>query len=534
MVLHHLRIVAAGMRAAFVLFAVTLLNAGCGGPQTSAGDTLIFGRNKDAVSLDFALAPDGNSLNVARSTSEGLTRYKPGSFDVEPSLATSWTESKDGKTWIFTLRNGVKFHDGTAFDADAVKFNFDRWRFTNNPYHKWGDFAYYASQFGGYPGTIARVTVLAPDRVEFGLTRPVAPLLVDFAMPSFSISSPAAVKSQGENYFLHPIGTGPYMLTEWVRDDHITLTAFPDYWGVKAKIKTVILRDIPDASTSLLALQHGDIDGWEYPQPDILPQIRKDPKLTVYHLPPNNLMFLSMNELHAPFTNVLVRRAIAEAIDTRAIVRDFYDPSAVPADEFLPAAVRPHGVVTPYAYDPVDARRLLAQAGFPHGFTTHLWFMTAPRPYLPEPQRVAEAIQQDLAKVGIQATMQGFEWGVYLAKVQGGEHDLALYGWSGDNGDPDNFLYALLDKDSARPPGANNVCFWKNDAFHALMMAGQVETDPVKRDAIYRKAILLVHDQVPAVPIAHNSPPTVFRSGVNGFIPNPDTAEDFNLMSLSH
>jgi peptide/nickel transport system substrate-binding protein len=534
MVIRHIGIVTAGARSAIALAALGLLLAGCGGSAPRSGDTLVFGRNKDAVSLDFAVAPDGNSLNVARSTAEGLTRYKPGSFDVEPSLATSWTESKDGRTWVFTLRHGVKFHDGTAFDADAVKFNFDRWRLTTNPYHKWGDFSYYASQFGGYPGTIANISVLAPDRVQFDLTRPIAPLLVDFAMPSFSISSPAALKLQGENYFRHPVGTGPYALSEWVRDDHITLSAFPDYWGVKATIKTVILRDIPDPSTSLLALQHGDIDGWEYPQPDALPQIRKDPQLTVYHLPPNNLMFLSMNELHAPYANVLVRRAIAGSIDVAAIVREFYDPSAVPAAEFLPSAVRPHGVVMPYVFDPVKARMLLAQAGFPHGFTTRLWYMTAPRPYLPEPQRVAEAIQQDLAKVGIQATLQGFEWGVYLAKVEDGEHDLALFGWSGDNGDPDDFLYTILDKDSAKPPGANNVCFWKNDAFHALMMAGQVETDPVKRDAIYRKALRLVHDQTPAVPIAHNSPPTVFRSNVKGFIPNPDTAEDFNLMSLSN
>ena len=224
----------------------------------------------------------------------------------------------------------------------------------------------------------------------------------------------------------------------------------------------MILRDIPDPSTSLLALQHGDIDGWEYPQPNALPQIRKDPGLVVYHLPPNNLMFLTMNELHAPFANVLVRRAIAEAIDTKGHrARVAYDPSAVPAAEFLPVAVRPHGVVTPYAFDAADARKLLAQAGFPHGFATHLWFMTAPRPYLPEPQRVAEAIQQDLAKIGIQATLQGFEWGVYLSRVQDGEHDLALYGWSGDNGDPDDFLYTILDKDSATPPGANNVAFWK-------------------------------------------------------------------------
>jgi peptide/nickel transport system substrate-binding protein len=534
----HRQMVGRRFCAALAVLAFIASSAGCGGANGtgSAGggangsDTLVFGRNKDSVNLDYAVATDGNSLNIARSTSEGLTRYRPGSFDVEPSLATSWTQSKDGRRWVFMLRRGVKFQDGTVFDAAAVRFNFDRWRLTTDPYHKWGDFSYYSSQFGGYPGTISDVKALGVDRIELDLTRPVAPLLVDLAMPSFSISSPTAVKAQGEDYFRKPVGTGPYQVTEWTKDDHMTLTAFAGYWGEKAKIKTVILRDIPDPSTSLLALQSGEIDGWEYPQPGALPQIQKDPNVTVYHLPPNNLMFVAMNELHAPFADVLVRRAINEAIDTKAIVREFYDPSAVSADEFLPAAVRPHGVKTAYPFDPTDARRLLAQAGFPHGFTTHLWFMTAPRPYLPEPQRVAEAIQQDLAKVGIQASLQGFEWGVYLSKVQNGEHDLAMYGWSGDNGDPDDFLYTFLDKDSATPPGANNVCFWKNDAFHSLMIAGQIETDPVKRDAIYRKALAVVHDQAPTVPIAHNAPPTVFRTRVKGFVPNPDTAENFNLM----
>jgi peptide/nickel transport system substrate-binding protein len=230
MVIRHRKFVNAGRGAARAIVAAGLLIAGCGAPPPTGGDTLVFGRNKDAVTLDFAIAPDGNSLNVARSTAEGLTRYKSGSFDIEPSLATSWTESRDGKKWIFMLRHGVKFQDGSAFDADAVKFNFDRWRLVGDPYHKGGGFSYYASQFGGFPGTIANVKVLAPDRVEFDLTRPVAPLLVDFAMPSFSISSPTAVKEKGSDYFRQPVGTGPYEVREWVKDDHITLTAFPGYW----------------------------------------------------------------------------------------------------------------------------------------------------------------------------------------------------------------------------------------------------------------------------------------------------------------
>ena len=513
------------------LFACSPHGSGSGS-GTSGGQTLVFGRNKDAITLDYAVAPDGNSLNVARNTAEGLTRYVPGSFAVAPSLATSWSRSADAKTWIFKLRHGVLFQDGTPFDAAAVKFNFDRWRLKNDPYHKGGDFGYYASQFGGFPGVIAGVDVIAPDEVRIDLTHPLAPLLADLAMPAFSFASPTALRTEGENYFRSPVGTGPYRVSEWVRDDHITLSAFDRYWGRKAAIQTVVLRDFVDPSTSLLALERGDIDGWEYPQPESLAELRKDPNLTMYHLPPNNVMFLSMNELHPPFNDVLVRRAINEAIDAKSIVRDFYDTSAVPADEFLPAAVGPHGVKVAYPYDPGDARRLLAQAGFPNGFATRFWYMTAPRPYLPEPQRVAEAIQADLSRVGIRATLQGLEWGVYVARVENGEHDLALFGWSGDNGDPDNFLYTVLDEDSAKPPGANNVSFWKNPQYHALMLAGQTEPDAAKRDGIYRRALELIHSDAPTVPIAHNAPPTVFRSAVKGFVPNPDTAEDFNLMYI--
>ena len=241
---------------------------GSNGAGNSAGpSTLVFGRNKDAVSLDPAVVTDGNSLNVAKETFEGLTRYRLGSFDIEPGLATSWTIGNNGKVWKFHLRHGVMFQDGTPFDAAAVKFNFDRWRLKDNPYHKalqaGEGYSYYASQFGGFPGVIADVKALGPDQVEFDLTQPVAPFLANLAMPAFGLGSPTAMKKEGEDYFRQPIGTGPYQVSEWVKDDHITLKAFPGYWGPKAKINTIILRDIPDAATSMLALQKGEIDGWE-------------------------------------------------------------------------------------------------------------------------------------------------------------------------------------------------------------------------------------------------------------------------------
>lgn len=512
---------------ALAVAAVILAGCGNSGNGSTGGTTLVFGRNKDAVKLDPAIAVDGMSLSVTHNTMEGLTRYAKGSFKIEPSLATSWSVDKTGTRWTFSLRHGVKFQDGTAFDAEAVKFNFDRWRLKDNPYHKWGDYSIYESQFGGFPGVLKDVKVLAPDRVELDFTKPSAPLLANLAMPSFAISSPAAVKSEGEDYAQKPVGTGAYQIGEWVKDDHITLKAFDGYWGAKPRLTTVILKDIPTPDSSLLSLQKGEIDGWEYPTPDSIAQISKDPQLKIYHLPQNNVMYLAMNELKQPFDNVLVRRAVNEAIDANALVKNFYDPGAFAATEFLPPAVWPTGVKTAYPYDPADARRLLARAGFANGFSTTLWFMTTPRPYLPEPERVAEAIQAQLKAVGISAKLEGFEWGNYLYKVYDGQHSLALFGWSGDNGDPDNFLYVMLDKDSANPPGAQNICFWKNDDFHKLMLAAQTTIDPTRRAELYRQALALVHDQAPLVPLVHNAPPTVFKKSVTGFVPRPDTYQDF-------
>ena len=521
-------------RIAFAVFVACAVfaSAGCSG-SANGTSTLVYGRNKDAVTLDPAFAPDGMSLSVVHNIAEGLTRYRAGSFAIEPALATSWTHDRSGMQWTFHLRHGVKFHDGTPFDAAAVKFNFDRWRLKDDPYHKGGDFSYYESQFGGFPGIIKDVKVVSPDTVELDLTKPSAPLLANLAMPSFSISSPSAIKNEGEGYAEAPVGTGPYKLAEWVRDDHITLKAFADYWGPKPKLATVILKDIPTPDSSMLSLQKGEIDGWQYPTPESLPQLAKDPSLTIYHEPANNTMFLAMNELKQPFDNVLVRRAISKAIDAGAIVKHFYDPGAFAATEFLPPAVWPNGVKTSYDYDPADARRLLARAGFPNGFSTTLWYMTTPRPYLPEPERVAEAIQADLKAIGINAVLEGFEWSNYLYKVQDGQHNLALYGWTGDNGDPDDFLYTVLDESNATPPGAQNVCFWKDATFHKLALAAQTTIDPVRRAAIYRQALAVLHDRAPLVALVHTAPPTVFKKSVTGYVPRPDDNQDFGALSLS-
>ena len=505
----------------------------CGGGNTSNnGPVLVVARVKDAVVLDPAQATDGMSLNITQEIMKGLVDFKLGGFDVEPAIAQRWTQSSDRRTWTFTLGPNLRFSDGTPIDAEAVKFNFDRWRLTGSPYHQAYPYAYYADMFGGYPGLIANVAVRGTNTVVFTLTRPFSPFLRDLAMPSFAIASPAAVKANLAGFGQTPIGYGPYVLKEWIKDDHITLQANPTWRGQRPAYTTVIVRDIPDQATSVLEMQRGDIDFLTDPRPDDARALANQRGLIVYDQPSNNNSYVAMNVQKPPFDKLAVRQAIAYAIDVRGIVRAFYAKGAVVADNWTPPGMLgANPAVTAYAYDPGKAKQLLAQAGLAAGFSTNLFYPTTPRPYMPEPQRVAEAIQAQLRRVGINVTLEPYEWGVFLDKVRRGEHEMCLIGWSGDNGDPDNFFYPLLDSDSARAkPNGQNYSFWMDDAFHRLMMAGQTASADGERGQIYRAANAMIHDQAPAVPIVHTTVPIVVKASIKGFVPSPDTHIAFEYL----
>jgi len=520
------------LRSAVLLAAFLIGGCGGGGGTNGAGgSTLVVARVKDAVILDPAQATDGLSLNLTQEVLWGLVRFKPGSFDIEPALAQSWKASSDGKQWTFTLRRGLKFSDGTPIDAAAVKWNFDRWRLPNNPNHGNDTYQYYAAMFGGFPGIITDVTAPNSSTVTFKLARPLAPFLHDVAMPSFAIGSPTAIRASHEAFALKPVGYGPYTVAEWVKDDHITLQANPLFkWVNKPAYSTVIIRDIPDQATSVLSLQKGDVDVLTDPRPDDAAQLAKQPGIKIYQQPSNNNSYLAMNLEKPPFQKLQVRRAIAYAINVTQIVHAFYSQGAIVADNWTPPQMLGENpAVKHYPLDVQRARALLAQAGATN-FSTQLYYPTAPRPYMPEPQRIAEAIQADLKAVGVNVTLAPFEWGVFLSKIRNGEHPMCLIGWSGDNGDPDNFFYPLLDQDSAQKPNAQNYSFWRDPNFHKLMLAGQATPDDSKRAAIYRQANAMVLDQVPAVPIVHTTVPIAFKSSIVGYIPRPDTAINFELL----
>jgi peptide/nickel transport system substrate-binding protein len=527
-------------RTIVILAAVAL--AGCGGrpgDATSAAAangasaaTLVVARVKDAVGLDPAVQTDGLSLTVSQEIFQNLVRFKPGGFDVVPDAAASWKTSADGKTWTFALRPGLKFSDGTPLDAKAVKFNFDRWRVSSDPNRGNFPFGYYASMFGGFDGksAIAGVDAPAPLTVVIRLRAPSAPLLRDLAMPSFGIGSPTAIAKGAVAFDQIPVGSGPYTVAEWVHDDHITLQANPLWSGPKPAYGTVVLRDIPDQSTSVLSMKKGDVDMLIDPRPDDAKDLAKQPGIAIYHPPSNNVSYLALNVEKKPFDDVRVRRAIAYAIDKSALAKSFYSEGAIVADNWTPVGMLGGTpAVTAYPHDVAKAKALLAQAGASH-LATELYYPTSPRPYMPEPQRVAEAIQADLKEVGIDVTLEPFEFGVFLTKVRNGEHPMCLIGWTGDNGDPDNFMYALLDRDSAVKGRAQNYSFWRDPAFHALMLAGQQTVDPKKRQDIYARANAMIHDQAPAIPLVHSVVSFAAKSSVAGVVASPDTSFNFITM----
>jgi peptide/nickel transport system substrate-binding protein len=238
-----------------------------------------------------------------------------------------------------------------------------------------------------------------------------------------------------------------------------------------------------------------------------------------------------MNVGRKPFDDVRVRRAVAYAIDIPAILGALYPRGAVVADNWTPPGMLGENrAVKAYPHDIVRAKDLLARAGYPKGFSTELYFGTAPRPYMPEPQRVAEAIAADLREAGINVTLEPFEWGVYLQKIRDGEHPMCLIGWTGDNGDPDNFMYPLLDQDSAVKGSAQNYSFWRDPRFHAMMLAGQATAQEAVRTRIYRQANALIHDEVPALPLVHTRVAFATSDRIGGVIARPDSTLNFELM----
>jgi len=508
--------------------AATLLLAALSGPlggctthpgaSSRVKDRIVVARASDATNLDPARASDIESLEVAEQVFGRLVRFTAGRLEPEPDLATSWSVSADGTVWTFDLRPGVLFHDGTPFDADAVVFSFERQIVADHPAHE-PDFVWARSY-----RNIRRVVALSRLRVQFQIDRPYAPFLANLAIGPAAIVSPAAVRRWGTKFGRHPVGTGPYRFLEWIPGDRITLERNDQYWDQRAKTRYLVMLQLRDARQRMQALESGNADIVEQLDPDDVPLVRLDPDLRIVSAPASLVAYIALNTRRRPFDDARIRRAVAHAIRRDAIVRFVYQGLATAAVGPLPPNVwGARQDLVSFNYDPERARALFAEAGFSGAASRplKLYIPSLPRQYVPSPERVAAVIRSCLEEVGFPVEIVAREPAELQRALWEGEHDLALTGWFGTNGDPDDFLYNLLDSDNATGAHPTNIAFYSNRWVHEKIIAAQRATDRAERERLYAQVQSVIASEAPWVPLAH--PMVIFatRADVTGLAVQP-------------
>jgi peptide/nickel transport system substrate-binding protein len=530
--------------------------------------TFIFGRGGDSVQLDPSIVTDGESFRVTGQILEPLYQYEPGSTTPIPALATDCTANADSTEWTCELRQGVKFHDGTDFNADAVVFNFDRWKFSDNPYHFESQvFEYYEYMWFGFDddSVITSVEKVDDYTVKFVLGAPLAPFLANLAMDMFAISSPAAIEAAGEDYgtpAVGAVGTGPFKFVEWVEGDTITVEANTEYWGGAPTIDEIIWRVIPDDSARFLALRAGDIHGLEQAVVEDLQTAEADADLYVQTRPALNTGYLAFNYKIEEFNDINVRKAIYHAINRPGLIENFYGAYGEPAETFLPPLIwGKNSAITAYEYNPEGAKAFLAEAGFPDGFSEvtvaedvldadgnvvytagekiplTLYYMPVTRFYYPSPEEIGTAMAADLANVGIVAQLElAGDWSTYLGLRRNGLlMGLYMLGWGGDNGDPDNFhnyfFGGLSSADEAKEPDGREG-WYANQEVATLLYQAAINPDQDERAALYEQVEQLLYEDVARIWIAHNNTPLIFSSKVSGYVPQPVGADYYEFTVL--
>ncbi|MBV8256326.1 MAG: ABC transporter substrate-binding protein [Actinobacteria bacterium] len=517
-------------------------------------DTLVFGTAADPVILDGPLVSDGESLRPINQIFEGLVGLKPGTTQVVPLLATSWQANKTGLQWTFKLRQGVLFQDGTPFNAAAVCFNFNRWYNFPGPLQNQGVSYYWNTVFGdfahpaqGNPGPgqglykgckpVGKYTVIlslnrpsssflgALSLTNFGMASPTA--LVKYKADAGTVDNNGVFHPAGTFGTQHPIGTGPYMLQSWTVGDKLVLVRNPHYWGTPAKLARIIFKPISDNAARLQALQTGEIQGYDLVDPADVPTIQKTSSLKLLSRPAFNIGYVGINQSYKPFDNVLVREALAYGLDRKSVVDSFYAGRGQVADQFLPTSLVGYATkgVPQYPYDPAKAKQLLQQAGLTLPVPVDFWYPTnVSRPYMPNPQQNAEAFGASLNNSGFKVTFHSAPWRPdYLSSVQAGKAEVFLLGWTGDFGDPADFLNIHF--------GAQGTEFgFNNPSLFSLLTKADEEPNLEKRAALYQQASVEVMKFLPVVPYVHSSPALAFQKNVDGYQPSPVSLEPFSTV----
>jgi peptide/nickel transport system substrate-binding protein len=506
--------------------------AGAGTTSPGARPTFVHARGKDSQTADPALATDGESAILLVNVFDTLVRFKYGSFETEPALAESWEIAPDKRSATFRLREGVTFHDGTPLDGPAAALSFERQRDPKHPFHfSKGEYPYWNSLFG----FVTKVEAPDAGSVRFEASEPLPPFfLALLAMFSSSIVSPKAL-AMGEAFVQrNPVGTGPFRLASWETGSEITLQANDGWWGGRPALGKLVLKVTSDVRTMYTLLETGAVHGIDNVAPQDVARVQANPRLSLKQVTAGlSVCYLSMNNDVPPFTDVRVRRAVSMAINKPGLVKSAYEGLATPISTLLPAGMEGHLAIPERPRDLDAARRLLKEAGA-EGAKVTLHFPSNVRPYLPDPNTTATQIREDLREIGLVVELKKEEWGPHLALMQSGRHQMGILGWSPDVPDADNYLYVLLDKDGATGDGsANNVSFYRSEAFHEKVLAARRSYDPAERRRLYEDAQRIAFEDCPLVPLVAMPRTAAMTVRAQGFVLDPVTSPRFAWTSLS-
>ncbi len=459
------------------------------GLWAAAGDnSVIYLRMTDAIELDPWQAQEVYSSEIAFNIFEGLVRFKNDSVTVEPCLATSWRVEENGRRWLFHLRRGVRFHDGTPFDSRAVLYSFQsRLNEKKGSSRRSGPFRGMSSLFT----FIRAVRILGPDAVEIILERPYAPFLVALADSTAFIVSPAARRPGS----FQPIGTGPFRFLSWSRGKTLILSRYPGYWGGAPRLEKIIFKVMPDSPGRIMQIKNGSADMAKIQSGKEYDELALRGDIAILSQAFNSTHYLGFNTRKPPFDHKEVRTAVLHLIDKQGLVKRVFQNLATPAYSPLPQPLFPEMKARPAdGFSLETARMLLQRAGLANGFSCTLYLAEGQQSF----EEVADILVLMAKKVKINIKKLKLPFDKLMAAADRGAHDLLLSGWS-TSPDPDFFLYPLF----TFSPGNRNRFFYDNPEMIRLLDKGRITMDPLRRAATYIEALAILKKDLPWIPLYH-------------------------------
>ncbi len=519
-------------------------------PQQAAGSTLALDPNAilwaveaGPTTLDPArMVNDPSGAQVAAQVYDRLVRFRPGTVELAPGIATNWVADPEGRTFTFTLRDGMRFHDGSPLDAVAVVWNFERWMNPDHPAHQ-GEFRPWRDYFGGFVGEkddqgrainlVARVQALDPRTVRIMLHAPFAPFLHDLAMVSFGFASPAAVRLQGEAYAADgnhlPVGSGPFRVVSWTDEGAVALAPFADYWSGPPAATGLGFTVLPDPSERAEAVAAGRVHGADLPPTTAITGSLTSPSVRVMARPPRANAWLMLNHSRDPLGDVRVRRAISLAIDRERLAEEHFGPEAIPCGQLLPPGLPGHDEsLVPPPRDLKAARAALVEAGVGDGFKLNIWVASSARGYLPDPSGTADAVAAMLKEIGLDTSVRSENMRQFLIDRDRGRFTAWIIGWEAQSGDPDNFWFWHFGAGRLASEGQ-----YVNRELAASLLSAQRTIDTAQRAEIYRAAAWMVDEDVARIFLACVRPLVSVSRRVRDYEPGPMGFDDFRSVTLA-